>query len=111
MKSFGTVKRKSRRKKKLDYSKALISDIRSLLWVVTIGGFLLAFYCVTKGYTASLPWISSMVGLPWAAHGTVCSFYLRMAQSDHSVGGITFEAAKANEFIEFSEDDINSPPI
>lgn len=111
MKIFKRDRRKSRKKKKLDYSKALISDIRSLLWVVTIGGFLLAFYCVYRGYTASLPWISSMVGLPWAAHGTVCSFYLKMAQSDHSVGGITFEAAKANDFIELSEDDVNSPPI
>lgn len=111
MSIFGKAKRKSRKKKKLDYSKVLISDVRSLLWVVTLGGLCLAFFCVNRGYTASLPWISSMVGLPWAAHGTICSFYLKMAQSDHSTGGITFEAAKANGFIEFSEDDINSPPI
>lgn len=39
-----------------------------------------------------------MVGLPWTAHGVVCSFYLNMAKSDHSVGSITFEAAKANNF-------------
>ena len=41
-----------------------------------------------------------MVGLPWTAHGVVCSFYLNMAKSDHTEGGITFERAKANGFQE-----------
>ena len=39
-----------------------------------------------------------MVGLPWTAHGVVCSFYLNMAKSDHRTGGITFECAKAAGF-------------
>ena len=39
-----------------------------------------------------------MVGLPWTAHGVVCSFYLNLCKSDHSTGGITFEAAKAVNF-------------
>lgn len=108
------VKRKN--KKELDYSKRLISDIRYLLWAVTLGGLLLAFYCIYKGYTGSLPWIGAMVGLPWTAHGTICSFYLNMAKSDHSEGGITFEAAKAAGFVqdEIIEEEIydwESPPI
>lgn len=86
------------KKKKPDYSKRLVSDIRALLWVVTVGGLLLAAYCIRLGYTGSLPWLSAMVGLPWAAHGVVCSFYLKLAKSDHSEGGITFEAAKAAGF-------------
>ena len=65
--------------KKKDYSKRLISDIRLLLWVVTLGGIFLAFYCIRKGYVGSLPWLSAMVGLPWTAHGTVCAFYLNMS--------------------------------
>lgn len=80
------------------FSKRLIRDTRPLLWIVTIGGMLLAFIAVLLGYTGSLPWISSMVGLPWAAHGTVCAFYLNMAKSDHREGGITFESAKAKSF-------------
>lgn len=84
---------------KAEYSKKLVTDIRSLLWVVTIGGLLLAFYCVRKNYLGALPWVTSMVGLPWTAHGVVCSFYLNMAKSDHKVGGITFETAKANNFV------------
>ena len=81
-----------------EHSKQLTNDIRALLWVVTVGGLLLAFYCVRLGYTGALPWVGAMVGLPWTAHGVVCSFYLNLCKSDHSPGGITFEAAKAANF-------------
>lgn len=83
----------------MDFSKRLIADIRALLWLVTVGGILLAAYCIHRGYLGSLPWLSAMVGLPWTAHGMVCSFYLNMAKSDHKEGGITFESAKAQGFI------------
>lgn len=86
------------RGKRPEYSKRLVSDIRALLWVVTVGGLLLAFYCIRTGYTGSLPWISAMVGLPWSAHGVVCSFYLSLCKSDHRRGGITYETAKAANF-------------
>ncbi len=98
-------------KKKQDFSKRLISDIRALLWVVTVGGLILAAYCIRKGYTGSLPWLSAMVGLPWTAHGVVCSCYLSMAKSDHKEGGITFEAAKATNFGIEDSGSVNSPPI
>lgn len=94
-----------------EFSKRLVKDIRALLWVVTVGGLILAAYCIHRGFTGSLPWLSAMVGLPWTAHGTVCAFYLNMAKSDHSEGGITFEAAKAKGF-EIAEDiNVESPPI
>lgn len=98
------------REKQQEFSKRLISDIRLLLWVVTVGGMALAAYCIRKGYTGSLPWLSAMVGLPWTAHGTVCAFYLNMAKSDYKTGGITFEAAAANGFRP-SEDSADSPAI
>lgn len=81
-----------------DYSKIILHDVRPLLWIVTIGSILLAFYCVYKDYLGGLPWIASLCGLPWAAYGTISSFYLNMAKSDHSEGGITYETAKANNF-------------
>lgn len=84
--------------KKQDFSKRLVMDIRVLLWVVTVGALVLAAWCIKRGYTGSLPWLSTMVGLPWTAHGVVCSFYLNMAKSDHKEGGITFESAKAKGF-------------
>lgn len=82
----------------VEYSKKLINDVRILLWVVTVGGLMLAALCIHKGYLGSLPWLSAMVGLPWSAHGVICSFYLNMAKSDHRAGGITFESAKAKGF-------------
>lgn len=84
--------------KLLDYSKKLVDDVRYLLWIVTVGALVLAFYCVHKGFTGALPWLSAMVGLPWTAWGTVSSFYLNMAKSDHKNGGITMEAARAKNF-------------
>lgn len=103
--------------KKLDYSKRLIADTRYLLWVVTVGVLFLSAYCIHENYMGALPWLSAMVGLPWTAHGTICSFYLNMAKSDHKEGGITYESAKADNFgtgIDPGVDDtgsINSPSI
>jgi hypothetical protein len=80
------------------FSKWVVADVRPLLWLVTTGGLLLAAYGIRTGYTGSLPWISAMVGLPWTAHGVVCSFYLNLCKSDHRRGGITYDAAKAANF-------------
>ena len=80
------------------FSKWVVADVRPLLWLVTTGGLLLAAYCIRTGYTGSLPWLSAMVGLPWTAHGVVCSFYLNLCKSDHRRGGITYDAAKAANF-------------
>ena len=104
----GTAAKRVSQPKQQEFSKRLISDIRALLWVVTVGGLLLAAYCIRTDYAGALPWLSAMVGLPWTAHGTVCAFYLNMAKSDHREGGITFEAAKAERFGSGSE---NSPSI
>ena len=85
---------KSRKKPEMSqFSKWMVADIRPLLWIVTVGGLLLAAYCIRVGYTGSLPWISAMVGLPWTAHGVVCTAYLSLCKSDHKEGGITYEAA------------------
>ena len=84
---------KGKHSQKKEFSKQLICDIRSLLWIVTISGITLAFYCVHLGYLGTLPWISALVGLPWSAHGIVCSFYLNMSKSDHRKGGITYDLA------------------
>ena len=104
----GTAAKRVSQPKQQEFSKRLISDIRALLWVVTVGGLLLAAYCIRADYAGALPWLSAMVGLPWTAHGTVCAFYLNMAKSDHKEGGITFEAARAAGFDGIGE---NSPSI
>ena len=109
-------KRVAGSKKKPDlsqFSKWIIADVRPLLWIVTVGGMLLALYCIRKDFTGSLPWITAIVGLPWTAHGAVCAFYLNLCKSDHSEGGITFEAAKAANFNlpKEKEGSVDSPAI
>lgn len=91
-------------RKRIDYSKRLISDIRSLLWIVTVGVLGLSALCIWRDYMGALPWLTAMVGLPWSAHAVVCSGYLRMAKSDHRAGGITYDAAAAAGFREGPED-------
>ena len=95
----------------MDFSKRLIADIRGLLWVVTVGGLLLSAYCIRVDYAGALPWLTAMVGLPWTAHGVVCSGYLSMAKSDHKRGGITYEAAKSAGFFRSGDVSDNSLPI
>ncbi len=82
----------------MEFSKKLIIDTRALLWIVTLGVLALAWYSIYKEYLGSLPWITSLAALVWGAFGTICSFYLEMAKSDHKEGGITFETAKSNNF-------------
>ena len=94
---------KEKKTKKLEYSKRLVNDTRALLWVITIGGLLLAFYNTMMGNVGEFPWIGFMVSCAWGAHGTICSFYLNMSKSDHKGAdgsGITFAAAQANGFKE-----------
>ena len=45
------------RKRRMQYSKQLVSDIRRLLWVVTCGGLALAALCIWRGYVGSLQWL------------------------------------------------------
>lgn len=91
---------KKRNKTVKQFSKKMIEDTRPLLWIITIGGLLLAFYCVYSKFSGSLPWVAGMVSAVWASKGTVESFYLNMSKADHSVNGITFETAKSQNFVE-----------
>lgn len=94
------------KEKKLEFSKKLIKDIRGLLWIVTIGGLLLAFYCIYRDFASSLPWVGAMVGLPWASHATVATAYMGKSKAENTSAsgeGITFAAAAARDFIKDEE--------
>lgn len=98
------------KKKLLDVSQKLVKDTRPLLWVVTVGGMLLAFYSIYKNFTGALPWISALVGLPWAAHSAICAAYLSLCKSDHKEGGITFESAKVKGFVKETDTGSQNSP-
>ena len=90
-------------KKKREFSKLLLIQESILIWIVTITALVLAFFCVCKSFTASLPWISAMVGLPWAAYGVSQAFYYNKAKAENTEGGIVYEQ-NAKKII-----DINGP--
>ena len=71
------------KKTKREFSKSLLIQESILIWIVTITAFVLAFVCVFVGFTASLPWISAMVGLPWAAYGVSQAFYYNKAKAEN----------------------------
>ena len=68
----------------MDFSKRLISDIRALLWVVTVGGLLLAWYCVRMDYAGALPWLTvplASPGLPTAPSAPSISIWRSLTTS------------------------------
>ena len=71
------------KKIKREFSKSLLIQESILIWIVTIAAFVLAFVCVFVGFTASLPWVSAMVGLPWAAYGVSQAFYYNKAKAEN----------------------------
>lgn len=83
----------NKNKKKLDYSKQIIADIRWLLWIVTVGCLVLSGISIWLGYLGTLPWLTGIVTLPWAAHGLVCQQYLSLAKVEHQKNGLTYDLA------------------
>ena len=81
----------SRRSKK-EFSKTLLIQESILIWVITIAAIALAFYCVINQYFGELPWITAMVGFPWAAYGVSQACYYKKAEKENTKNGIKFES-------------------
>lgn len=56
-------------KKWKEFSKFLLLQESALIWIDTIAGIALAFYCVINQYFGELPWVAAMIGFPWTAYG------------------------------------------
>lgn len=83
-------------KKHKEFSKQLLLQESALIWIMSLSFIVLAFYCIGKGFTGSLPWLAAMVGCPWAAYAVSQGFYYKKAEKENSCGGIKFEAALAD---------------
>ena len=79
--------------KKQEFSKSLLIQESALIWVVTLGAFYLAFYCIKNQYFGELPWIVALVGFPWAAYGVSQACYYGKSMKENTVGGIKYETA------------------
>ena len=79
--------------KKQEFSKALLVQESALIWVVTLGAFYLAFYCIKNQYFGELPWIVALVGFPWTAYGVSQACYYGKSMKENTVGDIKYETA------------------
>lgn len=79
-------------KSKTEFSKTLLKQESTLIWIMSLSFIILAFYCIAKGFTGSLPWLSSMVGFPWTAYGVSQAFYYNKSKAENTSGGIKHES-------------------
>ena len=92
-------------KKKTEFSKALLIQETILVWIVTLAFIALAYICITNGYVGELPWLTSIVGFPWAAYGVSQACYYRKSQAENTANGIKFETVMAEMKSPSTEDD------
>lgn len=83
------------KKKKKEFSKLLIIQESVLIWIITIAVLVLAYICIINQYFGELPWVTAMVGLPWAAYGISQGFYYKKAEKENTKGGIKYETTMA----------------
>lgn len=78
-------------KKHTEFSKILLKQESALIWVISIAFLVLAFYCIFKGFTGSLPWLAAMVGFPWTAYGVSQAMYYKKSEKENTAGGIKYD--------------------
>lgn len=82
-----------RKKKGKEFSKVLLIQESILIWLLTVAYIILAFFCIQKGFSGSLPWLSAAVSFPWGAYGVSQAFYYNKSKHENIEGGIKYEAA------------------
>ena len=82
--------------KKQSFSKALLIQESILIWLVTVACLIMAFICIFTGSFVELPWITAMVGCPWAAYAVTQHAYYKKALAENTQGGIVYDSAFNN---------------
>lgn len=85
-----------REKTKREFSKTLLIQESVLIWIMSICFLALAFYCVSMGFTGSLPWLAAMVGCPWTAYAISQAYYYKKSLHENTSGGVKFESVMAD---------------
>lgn len=78
-------------KQKRAFSKTLLIQESALIWIMTLVFLYLAYLSIINGYMGSLPFLTAMVSLPWAAYGVSQALYYRKSQAENTQGGLTYE--------------------
>lgn len=78
-------------KKKYPFSKVLLIQESILIWLVTLACLVMAFICIFTGSFVELPWITAMVGCPWAAYAITQNAYYKKSMEENKKGGIIYD--------------------
>lgn len=89
--------------KKREFGQILLVQESVLIWILTLSFIVLAFYCVKKGYTGSLPWLGITLTGAWAAYGVSQAKYYDKSKAQLTKGGIQFETALLEAKKSFTE--------
>lgn len=100
-----------RRKRKVQWSKIVCLIAMLFGFIIVQECLFLMYMCIQSGYTAAAAWLTAATGVGEAVIIAGANGYLSLAKSDHKRGGITFESAKANNFVTSDEENIDSPAI
>lgn len=93
--------------KKKEFSKVLLIQESILIWITTLGLLGLAFICIMKDFTGSLPWITAMISLPWTAYGVSQACYYKKSTIENSKNGIKYDTVMATLNQSGDEETIN----
>ena len=77
--------------KKYPFSKVLLIQESILIWLITLACLVMAFICIFSGSFVELPWITAMVGCPWAAYAISQHAYYKKSMAENTQGGIVYD--------------------
>ena len=100
-----------RKKRKIQWSKMVCLIAMVFGFIIVQECLFLMYMCIKGGYTAAAAWLTAATGVGEAVIIAGANGYFSLAKSDHKKGGITFESAKARNFVISDEESIDSPAI
>ena len=81
------------RTKSRPFSKTLLIQESILIWLLTLAFIALAFLCVLKDYTGTLPWLAITLTGAWTAYGVSQAMYYKKSEKENIKGGIVYDIA------------------
>ena len=92
------VSRRKRKCKPDEFSKRLAVSVYRGGMVITQECIFLIAYAIYSDFSATAAYLTAAIAVGQFMITVVSNRYLALAESDHSEGGITYEAAKAANF-------------
>ena len=81
------------KKEKICFSKWLVAQESALIWIITFSYIGLAFVCVLRGFSGSLPWLTALPTVAWTAYGVSQAMYYNKSKAENTKGGIVYDTA------------------